>query len=71
MNHDITHCPNTKCPKASFCRRSTIHFVKFPPPTKWISYAGFTPDPETGVCKHYWPLDTIDLDIQTTQEPEK
>jgi len=68
--HDYTHCTNIRCPQASTCRRSTIHFSIFTPRAKWISQ--FTPDPETGICKYYWPLDTIELDIQTSnQEPEK
>ena len=61
MNHDITHCPNIKCPQASTCRRSTIHFAAFPPTTKWISYAGFAPDSKTGVCEHYWPNEETEV----------
>ena len=70
MNHDITHCTNTQCPQASSCRRSTIHFSKFPPPTQWISYASFAPDPKTGKCEDFWPLDTIEQGIHYKQKEE-
>ena len=69
MKHDYTHCENTRCPQASFCRRSTIHFSTFAPRARW--YSKFAPDPKTGICVYYWPLDTIDLDIQTSDPENK
>ena len=62
---DITNCLNDKCPlKKSCCR-----FVHLESLTRIQLWCGrFSPDPETGICKHYWPLDTIELDIQTTNQ---
>lgn len=66
MKHDYFHCENTQCPIASICRRSTIHVSHKPGEYYW--YSKFAPDQKTGVCAYFWPLDTIELDIQTTNQ---
>ena len=68
MNHDIAHCPNTKCSQASTCWRSTIHVSHNPGEYWW--YSKFAPDKKTGICNYYWPFDTIEFSIQTTNPEE-
>lgn len=65
MNYDITWCANHKCPKRGTCRRNTDFIVN---PPHELSYAVFEVNPKTGKCDSYWPLDTIELDIQTTNQ---
>jgi len=62
MSNDITFCANSDCPKAPVCRRSRKFIIRQTPPVP-LSFAAFAPDPETGECESYWPIDTIDIGL--------
>lgn len=55
IGHDYCHCDNDRCPLTEKCLRSTTHLATFRG-AKWYSH--FSPDPETGVCRYFWPIDT-------------
>lgn len=51
---DISACVNGSCPKRLSCYRFRCRWSEY-----WQSFADFSPDPLTGACMSFIPLDPL------------